>query len=451
MAKILCITTSLKGILHAGFQVVSVLEKAGHEVTYACPWDVENAVTTQGFRYLQLPEVNIEPAPSLPEFPRPMVKLKKLAVLIFGMKRRRMEALNNLGMDAFVAVLEEMKPDLVLIDLELHDFIMTAVSRNYPTVLLSQWFSIWKNSMLPPISHSTIPGKGWSGHRLGIATAWIGIRIKRWRKVWKSRIRSGFTDRASVLRYYAKTVGFPVKELIEYHPFPPPFTYRRLPAISMTAQELEFPHTPRPNLHYSGPMVFLDRKDTKADPGVVSQLDQIFKKKHLAGSKLIYCSVTTMSEGDQGFLSRVVEAVSDRPEWMLIIGLGGSSEKAFIGHKALKNVYAFKWVPQLQVLSYADCSINHGGIHTINECIHFAVPMLIYSGKKHDQNGCAARVAYHGLGISANKDADSVATIRLNIERILSRPNYQENVDRLKSKLDGQKNKFVEIVESFIE
>ncbi|MBV7332993.1 hypothetical protein KFU94_33145 [Chloroflexi bacterium TSY] len=43
------------------------------------------------------------------------------------------------------------------------------------------------------------------------------------------------------------------------------------------------------------------------------------------------------------------------------------------------NVKAFSSVPQLDVLRHADLMLCHGGITTINECIFFGVPMIVYS------------------------------------------------------------------------
>ena len=84
----------------------------------------------------------------------------------------------------------------------------------------------------------------------------------------------------------------------------------------------------------------------------------------------------------------------------------------------------------LKVLPYADLSINHAGIHSINECIEYAVPMLVYSGKRSDQNGCAARVHYHKLGIMGDKDKDTAQNIANNIKAVLSKNMYAENIKK---------------------
>jgi UDP:flavonoid glycosyltransferase YjiC (YdhE family) len=111
-----------------------------------------------------------------------------------------------------------------------------------------------------------------------------------------------------------------------------------------------------------------------------------------------------------------------------MMSLGGLIDREQLGELP-PNVYVYPWLPQLQILERADCSINHGGIHTINECIHFKVPMLVYSGKRSDQNGCAARVAYHQLGLIGDKDQDSVVQIREKIRKVLTDGEIRRNVE----------------------
>ncbi|MEN0048666.1 MAG: nucleotide disphospho-sugar-binding domain-containing protein [Bacteroidota bacterium] len=146
-----------------------------------------------------------------------------------------------------------------------------------------------------------------------------------------------------------------------------------------------------------------------------------------------------MKAGDASFLRKLVEAISNRPDYILILGLGGLLKADFLPSLP-PNVHAFSWIPQLEVLKEADCSINHGGIHTINECIHFRVPMLIYSGKRSDQDGCAARVAYHELGIMADKDTDSPSEILQKIERVLNNISYKKRIQKIHQNIQQYKD-----------
>ena len=447
MAKILCVTTSLTGMVHASFELISRLHAAGHQVTYACPWDIEASVQKQGFDYRQLTPINFDPAPPPPSASGPLAGVKRLLGAWLTMRTRQNDALTNLDMTAFRQTLDDIKPDLLLIDLELHEYILRAVGDQIPTVLLSQWFSIWRRPNLPPITTAIIPGQSWQGQRWGLALVWHALQLRRKLGAWRTRLRSAFTDRSSILMQYAHQVSFPANELTELYYFPPPLTYRNWPVISLTAWDLEFPHSPRPNLFYVGPMVYETRQDAQTDPAVDQTLAQIFANRAKQKFQLIYCSVSTMGQGDQGFLQRVVEAFVDQSDWQLIIGLGGAEN--FL-RDVPDNVHVFDWVPQLQVLQHADCSINHGGIHTINECLHFGIPMLIYSGKRFDQNACAARVAFHGLGIMADKDQDGVQAIQQRVETILNDPSYKSRVDALRRKLKDQREDVVRVIEKFL-
>ena|GEM_PF-490746 len=448
MAHIICMTTGLNGILHASFELVARLEAAGHEVTYACPHDVGDKVRAQGFQYVQLPEVAFSPAPEIDAGGGFKGRLTKLVHRVKYAKQRQKAAIAALNMEVFQGLLDEQQADLLLLDMELHDHIITAVAKQIPTVLISQWFSTWESAGLPPIFRSTIPNRGWRGTKMAIQLDWLRLKLSRRMNVLKGKLFSVFTDRRSVLLAYAKSINFPMA-LLETKYWPPPLTYRQLPVLSMTAWALEFPHQPWPWLYYVGPMVYANRKDQQLDSAVHDRLQQILNVKRDSGKSLIYCSVSSMDEGDQVFLQKLVQAVGEREDWIMILGLGGQLERNFLS-AVPSNVHPFAWVPQLQVLEQADCSINHGGIHTINECIHFRVPMLIYSGKRYDQNGCAARVDFHELGIVADKDEDDAIAIRQKIEQLLHQVSYREKMDQIHADYLDNKTVLVKIIDQWM-
>jgi len=420
-SHILIITTGLTGMLHASFELVSRLEKAGHRVTYACPHDVCERVEAQGFTYLQLPPVNFNPVPQSPDY---QYKWQRAAYRIFNFKKLQKIAIQQLDMDEFSAILRQVNPDEILLDMELHEHIITAISMGFRVTLLSQWFSVWEREGLPPLWSNLLPSEC-----ADVKKIWQKERKKRRRRSWKQRLLSGFTDRRSVLRAYAKMVNFPLQELVSYQ-WPEPFGYRALPVWSMTYWALEFPHKPRPNVRYIGGMVYAERKDTRVEKIINQKLTSIFNQKKQTGHRLIYCSISTMKKGDSTFLQSIIKAVGERQDWILIVGMGGQSMKNF-DMSTPSNAHIFNWIPQLQVLEHSDCSINHGGIHTINECIYFRVPMLVYSGGQHDQNGCAARVAYHGIGICGDKNEDDTKTIQKHIERVLTDASFKVKMNAI--------------------
>ena len=80
----------------------------------------------------------------------------------------------------------------------------------------------------------------------------------------------------------------------------------------------------------------------------------------------------------------------------------------------------FSWAPQLVLLRSADAAIVHGGINTIDECIHFETPMLAYSGDVTDMPGNIARLVHHGLGIEGDGDRDGAATIANRLDQLMA-------------------------------
>ena len=234
-------------------------------------------------------------------------------------------------------------------------------------------------------------------------------------------------NRRSVLKYYAKEIGFPVKALVASN-FPSVYLHRWLPVLSMTIKELEFPFNPPSNISYIGAMVDESRNGGKSYPHVPGDLLEILEAGKRKGAKIIYCSLTTMKEGgDAQFIQKVIQAVGNQPGWIMIVSKGTNLMVDPSGTLP-SNIHLFDWVPQLAVLRMADCSINHGGIHTIHECLHFRVPMIIYSGKRYDQNGNAARIAYRGLGIIGDKDKDDSQTIRDKIKKVLHAQEIKYNM-----------------------
>jgi len=450
MTKIICITSGLTGILNASFELVNRLKMEGYDLLYASPLNVKKKVECQGIPYVQLPLINSQTQLALPDFKGFFRKVSKWLYKYKNADTLRKEVLKELMPVEFVDLIEKERPALLIVDVELHEYIIKAYALGTPMLILSQWFSLWKRQGLPYLLHATIPGKGWRGSSWAITLSWKLVALQRNWMFFKRKVLSLGTDRRTTLLALAKQEGFPLEYLKENN-WPGPFTYSELPVISMTAAELEFPHSPRPNLFYVGPMVAGNRKELMEGEEVDVKLDEIFELKKSKNLRLIYCSLSTMKKGDHAFLAKLVDAVKDRKDWVLILGMGGLIENTDLG-KLPNNVFAFPYVPQLKVLKHADCSVNHGGIHTINECIYFRVPMLIYSGKQSDQNGCAARIEYHGLGIMADKDIDSSADIERKLEKILTESTYMEKCKEMQSECQDYKtNRILEqIVDRYI-
>lgn len=432
MPHIAVVVSGLSGRMHSGFELISRLEGEGHRVTCLCQPYTTETVAKQGFDYLEIPEINFKFAETGENTglegttgKRQRSWLQKLMQHLKHRDNRYKQDKRILKLAEYEKIWTELSPDQVLIDVELHDLIFTAYASKIPITLFHTWFSDVPSAGLPPIRTGITPGKRFEGSTLGIAYArfvdWAKIRARFFINTVKFQ-----EYRRATLKKYAKEIGFPVRDLA-LSTLPPLYRFKGLPILLLAMKELDFPHQPAKNLRYVGPMVYENRSDLDAESQDAKRLDKILESKKTDGKRLVYCGVGSMAEGDVRFLKKVIDIVGREPEWVLVLSLGRNlSLERF--PKVPQNVHLFSWVPQLQVLSQADCCINHAGINSINECLHFAVPMVIYSLKYTDENGNAARMAYHGLAVVGDKDKDDSAVIRKNINSVLTDHKYRKTI-----------------------
>ncbi len=426
MAHIAIIMTGLTGNLHASLEVASRLKNEGHNITYLSVRDVKSKVESYGFKYVQLPE--IKHGISIKDIGfNEKSWIKKLMYHTNNKKKIYDESEKILKLEEHYSVISSVNPDIAIVDRELHDIIFTIFSLKIPFIISTTWFSNKMGNGLknPPIRTDIIPGVGTKGSPPFIFLSWTLIKLKVKARIFVNKIFFKDYRRQALLRY-AKKIGFPVKEIVASN-LPNLFTYPNINTLSMTMSEMDFKHKPYKKFKYYGPMVFESRDEVYSE-NIKKRLEVIFQRKLKEHKKLIFCSVSTLVPGDITFLNKLIEAIRMKKEWLLIITLGDKIDKTTFKNLP-EHVFLFNWVPQLEVLKNADININHAGINSINECIHFKVPMLIYSGKNFDQNGCAARVHYHGMGIMGDKDKDSPEQIRQKISRIFNESEFQDKMN----------------------
>lgn len=414
---------SLTGRLHSTFELASRLEKEGHEVIYLCSADIAKKIKRQGFKHVEIPKINFQFTDSEQAMSPSWLEKFKFHYKNLGKHYTRGKRI--LHLDGYKKIITELNPDKVLCDVELHDIIFSALVAKIPVILFHTWFSDKIDLNLPSIRTSIVPKEGFGGSKFGIAISWLKMRLMVYGRLYINKLTFN-NYRREVFRKYAKEMGFPRSKMM-LNTLPPLYSFKDLPILTMAMNEMEFPHNLAKNLRYIGPMVFENRVGSNADESTENRLAEVFSLKKELGKKLIYCSVSSFVKGDVSFLKKVVEALTGQEDWLMVMTLGGNIEPDLLG-EVPKNVFLFNWVPQLKVLENADCSINHAGINSINECLHFSVPMLAYSGKYFDQNGNAARIEYHGMGIRGDKDVDTRETIKNNISRILTEPSFQDKM-----------------------
>lgn len=446
MAHIVYVTNGMASSVNCSLELTRRIERAGHRVTYLSQADLHDVMAANDRTFHQITSDHGH-ASELSALPPPWKSAGPWgvrALLRWYVARRRLRA-RSARLQSFEARLRELAPDLVILDIELHAALITAMSMGLPVVLVMAFFTIFRHPELPPMHCPLLPGDS-RATRAAIRRAWAATSVERVRGEWRSRLsRSGMArylepvrfDTLSIvdLKAVARARGISLSAETNRNQWLRPVVYTRRPILSFNIREMEFPHTPAPNLHYVGPMVARDRREAIVDDESLRLWNdwKACRGAH-TGRTLVYCSLGSYWSADAAFLRRVIAAFEREPDWDLVLGLGRQLAADAL-RPVPENVLLLRWAPQLDVLSRAQCCITHGGITTINECLTYGVPMVVYSTHHIDQDGCAARVHWHRLGVRANKDADGPDDIRRDIRHVLSDPDIQQRVAEMQQRL----------------
>jgi UDP:flavonoid glycosyltransferase YjiC (YdhE family) len=445
--RIVIVGAGLTGLLYSSIELGRRLAAAGHRVIYAGPRGVREPVESHDLTFFA-----VEPG-RYPEFLEEDSRagtLRRLARL----RQRRREAIRSLELEPFVEAVRSQEPDLVLIDGEMHEQIFALTSRGIPVALLNTFPSIWRRAGVPPPHVMARPGVGWRGSRLAIAAFWYALRLRKWRRMIGHRLRHVGCDRISILRQMAQRDGLDVDALTDDSQWLIPFTYRRLPYLSLHALEFEFPHRPPAHVRYVGPMVLESRTAPAQEESERDDLEAILARRRSAAqpTRLIYAGFGSVFSTDLDFARRLSAVVNERPGWELILSSSGRIAPADLDPLP-ERTHVFSWVSQMRILQHADAVVTHGGLNTLDECVLSGVPVLVYCGGETDMAGNTARVVHHGIGLAGDRPRDSTEQIRHHLDRLLSEPGFADNVARLRRRYEAyRQNRVAEnVVQSLLQ
>jgi len=186
----------------------------------------------------------------------------------------------------------------------------------------------------------------------------------------------------------------------------------QVPELILCPAEFDFPQSRRLGQgvrYYLGASVDLERKE--ADPFDWQKLNPT--------KRLIVCSLGSQSQtlvGAKNFFQIIIDAVSDLIDCQLVLVTGAHFVNDF--PRVPANVIVMPRVPLLEMIEKADVLITHGGFNTIKEALLLGTPMIVFPFT-NDQPMNAARIAYHGLGLSGNPTTVTTEQARALIERVM--------------------------------
>ncbi len=426
MKRILYIMFGMPSCYNSGIAFGTKLSDAGFDVHIACDKDISRQAHNAKleFSYLSLEERYASHDPGS----------KKSRTSRFNKKYKNSGNRQASIEDSEIQTLiETLKPDSLIIDIECHLAIIASRKYKIPTAICTRQFDHRYHKFLPPLNSPL------SCDQSRMNQCMIAIH---WRLLWVSnalhRLKSHISSarlrpvnyrsfRIPDLLQIAEHHGIDLKDFTTTKDWYRPFTYHGLPILSLTAKELDFEGERRPGFHYLGPMIAKATTTFITSARDTDQIAQFLKMRDPHKNYLIYCSMGTWLKAKPQFLNAIYDVAYENPDFMFIIGLGGNQpEKAL--SKDYKNVCVVKSAPQTDLLKIADACILHGGIASINEAITQKVPMILCSTGTNDQNGNVSRLVYQKLALSLKLSELSGKLLYSNLITLLNNPDIKDRI-----------------------
>jgi MGT family glycosyltransferase len=158
--------------------------------------------------------------------------------------------------------------------------------------------------------------------------------------------------------------------------------------------------------------------------------------KEKTSKKMIYCSLGTIADvhnrkASQAFFKLLIELMKSRPEWHLVLSLQSLASSKLPALSS--NVSLYNYVPQFDILPLFDLMITHAGANSVFECIHAKVPMLAFPlNDSWDQNGNAARIVYHQLGLMGRIQSIESKQLEQLILKIIENQEFKKNISQMR-------------------
>jgi hypothetical protein len=330
-------------------------------------------------------------------------------------------------------LIQKLQPRVIFLDEFCYfDYvILSSLSTNLNIYLLQGKMGMYYNTKNPPGNFYSFPNRFtkylWKFNL-------IKNRLKRIKRnfIFAGQTLEGLSKKILKVEQVSTTVKLNYNKI-----FAPSFI--GVPELLMYPPEFDFPdNTLMAWQQYLPASVELERKEIISD-----NLKNFIENRNLDPTNLIiYCSLGTLTDIHllqknlkMEFIHKCVQIAANNPNYFFIISSGDDLKKDVYDQILTDNVLMLNFVPQLFILNKADLFLTHGGQKSVFEGIYTETPMMVFPlNNKWDQNGAAARVVYHNIGIKANI-TDSILKIEAQISKLLTDQSYKESIAEMAKKI----------------
>ena len=177
--------------------------------------------------------------------------------------------------------------------------------------------------------------------------------------------------------------------------------------------------------------------------------DAQFPFAQLGTQPLIYITLGTVYNNNPAFFNACFAAFADQP-WQVVVATGRPLDQLDLG-PIPANFLVQQYVPQLDVLQYANVFVGHCGMTTVMESISRGVPMVVIP-QADSQETSAKRVAELELGILLEKTSVTAKSLRDTVAHILNDPAFRTRAQQMQedARLAGGFQKAATALQDFV-
>ena len=452
MATILFDPIAAPGHINGSLQLARLLKQAGHQIVYIGPSEFKAKIKQAGFNFVIFEPFTVDSSGKQKETLQKWIECFISFFTGYRLKKmmEMMEEIND--------IIEKVDPDLILLDANFIQKLAIYGKYKNKIVFFETMVSEHYAPNIPPYNSTFIPKNNYFTKKY-VDFLWFRRELYLRYRTIKARLIFFNNDFHSIYRKLALEQGIELekwkdaKRMNQTKVIPKNVIELIIPPLAF-----DFPRPPKPNVIHIGPLINMNRDNQILDGRYMEVIHHIkdLKQKN-KNTVFIYASLGTMSEvsptREKKFINVLLKYCKSNRNHYIVFSVGNNYDI----HKlpdVPENLHIFNTIPQLDILKHCDLMITHGGMNTLTECILNKVPVIVYPlAKNWDQNGNAARVAYHGIGIRGSFKRISVKNLKRNIEKILTDYNYyQANLISMNEKMDIEKasKRCVKIVESLI-
>jgi len=350
---------------NSGVEFCQKLTALGHNVSLVCDKNIGDKICNDNIKFYHL---------TLEErYPPIAISYKNVFQLFIdkhirkrknGLSELRRSSISDNELDDLI---ETLKPNAFLIDIECHMAVLATRKYNIPTAICTRLFDHRYHKNTPPL-HSGLQPKSTYFSKLHVQLQWLNLwainayfRAKSYWSLSRLKPINYRAFRMPELKALAKYHGVRLNEITTTIDWFRPFTYHKFPILSMNAKELDYQYTRKPGFHYIGPMISNSNTTFTISATDQSAYESFIQRHQSRGKYLVYCAAGTWLKTNYKFKETIIDTARANPELSFVLSFGGMSETED-SIKNIDNLCVLSSAPQIECLKKADVCFIHGGI-----------------------------------------------------------------------------------------